>query len=658
LFAAMQAGAITVNSSAGKLASMINDYAITSLKINGDIDARDFKFINDELQQLTLLDLSSANILAYTSVNSDQLLEGVYVHNANEIPYCALSGNTTLQQVTLPSTLTSIDYGAFAGCKSLKSIIFPASLTHIGEQAFNTCNALTSISIEGVINHIGNYAFARCENLTIANVTPSTTVSIGDGAFSNCKQLTTVHIGANIDSIGDYAFEGCSLLASVDISQNSKLKYIGKQAFYQSAVKSIDFTHTPQLNEIGAWAMACTQITQFSLPEHVKIIDDGVLFYNKKLTSINLPKTLNYLPDYMLAGCDKISTTSFMTQNMGFVGDYALYNQSQHSSITTPYTVYYIGKQAMAGMTGLTEIVSEPDDVPELGDDVWAGINKANVTLHVSNRSINLYQAAPQWNEFFIDVVHSRGDINSDGSVNHNDATAERKFIIDGDSQGIDASLTDVNGDGAVDVADIVSIFNIVNATVPQDAAQRNNSDDRLNGEGNTTNSNKATLKVKIKNSTDFTAFQMDIKTPSHISITSVKASDRCAGHEIYYNKNNDTYTLVAYSPVNDDIEGNEGTIFTLELTANTSFNNNDLINFTNIVFADNQENAYLLNDTQLNVIGFSSINGIEADEQNGPVNVYNLQGQALRIGVDPSNATQGLPSGIYIVGGKKVIVR
>ena len=39
-------------------------------------------------------------------------------------------------------------------------------------------------------------------------------------------------------------------------------------------------------------------------------------------------------------------------------------------------------------------------------------------------------------------------------------------------------------------------------------------------------------------------------------------------------------------------------------------------------------------------------------------VSVYTLAGQLLRSGVDRSRATLGLPAGIYVVGGKKVLVR
>ena len=49
-----------------------------------------------------------------------------------------------------------------------------------------------------------------------------------------------------------------------------------------------------------------------------------------------------------------------------------------------------------------------------------------------------------------------------------------------------------------------------------------------------------------------------------------------------------------------------------------------------------------------------TAIEGIEAAQQHD-ANIYNLNGQLVRQG---ATSTEGLPSGLYIVGGKKVVVK
>lgn len=657
--AALQLHAVTVTTTAGQLATVVTDNTITSLTISGTLDARDFKYITDELVNLKTLDLSNVTIVAYNSTLDDEMIAGEYQHQARTLPYCALTGMTTLQNITLPSNLKAIDYGALAGCTGLTAITIPSGIKRIGDDAFNSCSALTQVEIRGSVDFLGNSAFAHCHNLKKVVINPYVPMVIGANAFADCIKLDDVVVSYNVTAIGEGAFNGCSSLKSIYIQRESKITDIGDKAFYNSALESLSFDRMPLLKHLGAWALARTQLKKVSIPANVKSMDEGVLFYNNKLTTVELPKTLSYLPDYMLAGCDHIKGAPFMTQNLGNIGDYAIYNQSQHNSITVPLNVYYIGSHAMAGMTGLNEITSKPLKAPELGDDVWQGIDQSAVKLNVNQESIDDYSAAEQWMNFLIGVAQLRGDINDDGFVNTADATAEWRFIINNDSQGIDTNRTDVNGDTDVNVGDIVSIYNIINDNVPFEKSHRPYLDDIIEGNGSATSSKTAKLDILINNTLNYTAFQFNITTPSHITITDASLSERCLGHEIHFSKNGTSqYNILAFSPANEDIEGYSGAIMTLSISSTKTITDNDKITFDDILFADDQENVFHRNNIDINLVGISAIDNITVDDSDKPVNVYNTQGQLLRQAVSPDQATQGLPAGIYIVGNKKVIVR
>lgn len=661
MLVAIAARAVTVTTQPGQLASAVTDLNITSLTINGAIDARDFKFIAFNLEKLNTLNLASTTIAQYTSVEEDELLGGIATYDAATIPFCGLTGLTNLTTVTLPTSLKAIGYAAFAGCTSLKNITFPASLHKIGDEAFNSCTALTEVSIGGNITQVGSGAFERCSNLTTVVINPTSSMILGDKAFMACSKLTNLTLGPQVTAVGDKTFTGCTSLKQVNVMDGSYLASIGEQAFYKSGLKSFNFSATPRLTHMGAWAMAQTQLTSVDLPSSVRNIDEGVLFYNTKLSKISLPKSLSYLPDYMLAGCKALSTTSFMTQNLSSVGDYALYNQEQHSAITVPFKVYYIGTRAMAGMTGLSSITSEALEVPELGDEVWAGINQSTVTLNVNKESLNNYKQAPQWQDFFVRVATLRGDVNEDGFVTTADVASLRGFLLNGSAQGINVNLTDVNGDGEVDIADITAIYNIINGTEPYSEPQRRATSDWIMGDGKLDGNKKSTLSLQLHNHHNYTSFQLELVVPSHITINAAKATSRCVGHELFLNKKNDnTYLLIGYSPACDDIEGYDGFFINLELESTNNITDGDQIDIPTTLFADYQENVYILGENHINLMGVSSISNLHVDDnqQQLPVNVYNTQGQLIRSGVQPSNATQGLPSGIYIVAGKKVIVR
>ncbi|MBR5030241.1 MAG: hypothetical protein IKX63_03960, partial [Muribaculaceae bacterium] len=54
-----------------------------------------------------------------------------------------------------------------------------------------------------------------------------------------------------------------------------------------------------------------------------------------------------------------------------------------------------------------------------------------------------------------------------------------------------------------------------------------------------------------------------------------------------------------------------------------------------------------------------TAISNIEDSiDGNTIINVVNMQGQVIKQGVKRSEATQGLPPGIYLIGNKKVVIR
>ena len=75
---------------------------------------------------------------------------------------------------------------AFLWCTSLSDIVIPSSVTSIGDNAFSYCDSLSGIVIPSSVTSIGDSAFSYCDSLSDI-VIPSSVTSIGDSAFYNCK---------------------------------------------------------------------------------------------------------------------------------------------------------------------------------------------------------------------------------------------------------------------------------------------------------------------------------------------------------------------------------------------------------------------------------------------------------------------------------------
>ena len=75
---------------------------------------------------------------------------------------------SSLEQITIPSSVKSIGDGTFTACESLKQITFeiPSSLTSIEEDTFRSCSSLTQITIPSSVRSVGTNAFNHCTALT------------------------------------------------------------------------------------------------------------------------------------------------------------------------------------------------------------------------------------------------------------------------------------------------------------------------------------------------------------------------------------------------------------------------------------------------------------------------------------------------------------
>ena len=126
---------------------------------------------------------------------------------------------SSLSNIVIPASVTSIGDSAFCGCRSLSSIIIPASVTSIGDNAFCGCLSLSKIVIPASVTSIGDGAFSDCRSLSNIDI-PASVTCIGDCVFSHCRSLSNIAIPASVTSIGDKSFYNCSSLKYISIPES------------------------------------------------------------------------------------------------------------------------------------------------------------------------------------------------------------------------------------------------------------------------------------------------------------------------------------------------------------------------------------------------------------------------------------------------------
>lgn len=184
--------------------------------------------------------------------------------------------DSTLREVDLFDSVTTIGARAFAGCAQLETLTLPESVTEIGEGALDGLTGLKKLVVKCDPAILPASAFANLSNLTDVTIE---TGAIPANLFAG-SGVTTLALGEGVTEIGESAFANTALTA-VDLSHATA---IGANAFEGTALTSAELTsatsigngafegtplQTVTLNaaaSVGERAFANTQLAQLILP--------------------------------------------------------------------------------------------------------------------------------------------------------------------------------------------------------------------------------------------------------------------------------------------------------------------------------------------------------------------------------------------------------
>ena len=366
-----------------------------------------------------------AKITKYTG--SDQR---VYVpamiddYDIVEISSKAFYGNSTLESITIPSSVRTIKNEAFRNCSSLQDVLLSEGLEYIGSSAFRNCDLLTTFSFPDSVVEMGSYILADCDQLFSTNY-PINAATVGEGTFSNDPCMTSFHIEEGItiihgrffdnnkylvdlqfpstlQTIGPRSFYGCTGLTSIDIP--SSVVTIGSYAFYDctgftsivlpdsvttvnshafqkcSALNSVVFSQ--QLVDIGADAFReCVSLLEANLPDTVEGLGEGAFYDCTSLSSFHYPVSLahrnsqydnGYLYDGEIFKNCKNLRTIVVPEGVEVIPSGIFKNANYLRSIELPSTLKEIHKSAFENCIAIRTFTI-PDGVEEIRACAFSG---------------------------------------------------------------------------------------------------------------------------------------------------------------------------------------------------------------------------------------------------------------------------------------------
>ena len=599
--------------------------------------------------------------------------------------------------------VTAIGPNAFKNCKNLKKIWLPASLTEIGKQAFTECKSLIRVSTESLpkiaddvfpesipylfipdgksvngmtgwnsftkvveghyvgdvtsdnisyicvesgaaektamlvkapktasvfassidfekdtyaLTTIGEAAFEG--NTAFVNlVIPEGVKTIEAKAFNNCSKLHSVELPSTLEKIGDNAFHGCSIAYLQNYVEDPYeiADSVFTDVVYNNATLYIPEKATDKYASAGGWKNFKTVVEGIASEVTIEnmtyiCVTNGDELTAKLTKGGSKNKELKIPAKIFIGG---------MNYQVVEIGKAALKGNTSLENLILPATLKAIGDYAFDGCSRLASVTCAVDDPIDINDNVFS---VSTLEVNVSSRAAaKAYKEHKVWGKFNIYTSMS-----SVSGSNNNQETAATYQVVTPDTDDVEAPSVAI-----VDDDNVTGDF-----TIPS-AVKRNGTEYPVTVIApNTFENNTELTSVVIpssitsigdaafKNCSNLTSITVNseepILLPGSSDIRRARTRGITSGTSVF--EGVDKATCILYVP--------EGSVEKYKAAAGWG-------EFAKI--------------RPMKTVGIEHV----LNSEGAPFDVYNLQGRKVKVGV---TTLKGLPSGVYIVNGKKVMVR
>ncbi len=619
--------------------------------------------------------------------------------------------DTDVESVELPTSVTSLESSLFYGCKSLKDVVLPNSIKtipnnlDIGYGNSGSINGVVeNIHVPSSVTWIGIYAINQCDTVVIEDDNTNRSLQLQDcnaddgywdAAFSHVKKL---YVGRNTALNG---FSRSEMVFSALNSSSTQLTdvifgplvtkaFTGRAFGYCNHVKSVtslgkipfaspDFSEIPQTavlyvplgsKQQYASADGWSQFGDIREVTEVTItMDDTEMVYAGDF-DLDFSK-VDGLKAYVAGDFDKATSTLTLERAQLVSAGKGVILKGAKGTYTVPCAnIEPTAADALCGtISGRFIRNTEGENVNyafDKAEHVFKPVDAAYGCLISRNGAYLSLPASSVSDNGSITLQYKEmeepGDLNGDGSINGVDLVAQTNLILTDQYN----ATADLNNDGVVNGLDYVIMVNMILSETSAPAMQAAGS-----------NRAAATASLSIEDfdikagetkemfinlsnpNTDLTLLQFDLRLPEGLSIA-VEDGDYAidiAGrttwkkHSLMAKATNGITRFLLASNTNALIDGNDGNVISIKLTASDSFTSGDICLENQLLVSPNAEDM-MLADYVYSVGNTTSINAIMAGQ---PVDVYTLTGSKVVSGV---TSIKDLPKGIYIIKGKKAIVK
>ena len=316
---------------------------------------------------------------------------GDYSKDATAV--AALTGD-----LVLPENFSVPRY-AFYGCKNLTSVIYQYGTTNTGFYAFGSCSSLQEVTLSETITSIDNYCFDT-SGVKQVNWGDSKVTKIGTAAFEMCRNLVEITFPDTLISISMYAFDDCSNLKTLNLGNGITQLGFGFDNL------AIEYVYIPkQVTSCGTYPfMDCKYLKEIVVdPENTKYASLDGVFYNKSITNLIqyplgserevyvMPETVTNVYDHACANAVNLKEVVF-NDSIVTIERYGFYSCDKLEKINLPSSLSQVGLQAFQSCAlkeltlneGLISVAEEA-----FGENYFETINIPSTLVSIHATSFN-----------------------------------------------------------------------------------------------------------------------------------------------------------------------------------------------------------------------------------------------------------------------------
>ncbi|MCF0123683.1 MAG: leucine-rich repeat domain-containing protein, partial [Ruminiclostridium sp.] len=360
----------------------------------------------------------------------------------------AFSGNL-FTEINLPLTVTTLGVGSFYECGNLKKVdLSNYNITEIPADAFRSCGSLTELVLPNNLVSIGSRAFYIQDGKLAGEIKiPASVTSIGTAAFYGAKVDTfdlKDHAPGTISGQPWNAYNSYVKWKSNNDSScfifNSDTGVIcGMKGYNQDTTLHDDGTgcSSPTTHTDGTVVIPKEIRNNDGVTKKVVAIGDGAFM---ELTARNQITSLAFAADsevtslgsFAFYNCTKLTNIS-LPSSLKRMEDRAI-GVTKISSITIPYSVDYIGLNALNSNTLLTELTIGDETKGTALTTMPTTLISANMTnlktIKIPGATVGAVANAP-WGAVYADIIWKDGTTpaqivtTTDGNWDFNTVTNE-----------------------------------------------------------------------------------------------------------------------------------------------------------------------------------------------------------------------------------------